>query len=100
MEHFSNELAHAGVGQLMIKLASTGQMFPVPEASTINRVLADNGIKIPVSCEQGVCGTCLTRVLGGVVKHNDLYLSDAEKAKNDQMTPCCSRAEGVLVLDI
>ena len=28
--------------------------------------LQDQGIEVPISCEQGICGTCLTRVLEGV----------------------------------
>ena len=53
------------------------------------------------SCEQGVCGTCITRVLEGEPDHRDLYFTDEEKAKNDQFTPCCSRSRSkVLVLDL
>jgi vanillate O-demethylase ferredoxin subunit len=54
-----------------------------------------------VSCEQGVCGTCLTRVREGVPDHRDLYLTPDERAANDQFTPCCSRAKSPrLVLDL
>ena len=64
-------------------------------------VLAENGIEMMVSCEPGVCGTCLTRVLEGEPDHRDLYLDDDEHAANDQFTPCCSRAKSkVLVLDL
>jgi vanillate O-demethylase ferredoxin subunit len=53
------------------------------------------------SCEQGVCGTCLTRVLEGTPDHRDLYLTPEEQAANDQFTPCCSRAKSArLVLDL
>ena len=45
-----------------------------------------------MSCEQGVCGTCLTKVLRGIPDHRDSYQTDAEKAANEHMTPCCSRA--------
>jgi vanillate O-demethylase ferredoxin subunit len=54
-----------------------------------------------VSCQQGICGTCLTRVLEGKVEHKDLYLSPEEREANDQILPCCSRAMGGrLVLDL
>jgi vanillate O-demethylase ferredoxin subunit len=56
---------------------------------------------VPVSCEQGVCGTCVTRILDGTPDHRDLYMTDAEHAKNDQFTPCCSRScSPRLVLDL
>jgi vanillate O-demethylase ferredoxin subunit len=56
---------------------------------------------VPTSCEQGVCGTCLTRVLEGTPVHRDMYLTPEEQAKGDQFTPCCSRASSArLVLDL
>ncbi|MFL9878297.1 PDR/VanB family oxidoreductase [Herbaspirillum rhizosphaerae] len=84
-----------------VKIASSGQVFTIPAGETVIKILADNGVDIPVSCEQGVCGTCLTRVLDGVPDHRDLYLTDEERAANDQFTPCCSRAKStLLVLDV
>ncbi|MNG37741.1 Phenoxybenzoate dioxygenase subunit beta [compost metagenome] len=59
------------------------------------------GIKIEVSCEQGVCGTCLCDVIEGEPDHRDVYLTDDEKSANDQILVCCSRAKSKkLVLDI
>jgi vanillate O-demethylase ferredoxin subunit len=53
------------------------------------------------SCEQGVCGTCLTRVLDGAPDHRDQYLTPEEQAEGDQFLPCCSRARSPrLVLDL
>jgi vanillate O-demethylase ferredoxin subunit len=84
-----------------VKLASSGQVFAVPADKTIVQVLADQGIEVPVSCEQGVCGTCLTRVLEGEPDHRDSFLTQDEQALNDQMTLCCSRAKSPrLVLDL
>lgn len=84
-----------------VKLASSGRVLTVPAGRSVIQVLAEQGIDLPYSCEEGVCGTCLTRVLDGVPDHRDLYLSDEEHAANDQFTPCCSRARtGLLVLDI
>ncbi|MBC7202452.1 MAG: oxidoreductase [Pusillimonas sp.] len=84
-----------------VKIASTGQTFTVPADKSITQVLDENDVFVPVSCEEGVCGTCLVRVLEGEPEHRDLYLTDAEHAANDQMTPCCSRSKSpVLVLDL
>lgn len=84
-----------------VKIASSGASFMVPKDKTVYEVLSENGVEIMVSCEQGVCGTCLTRVLEGEPDHRDLYLDDAEHAANDQFTPCCSRAKSkTLVLDL
>ncbi len=84
-----------------VKLASNGKVFTVPPGTTVIKVLAEAGVEIPYSCEEGVCGTCLTRVLEGVPDHRDMYLTEEEQAANDQFTPCCSRAKSkVLVLDL
>ncbi|MEO6015842.1 MAG: PDR/VanB family oxidoreductase [Polaromonas sp.] len=84
-----------------IRVASTGKTFAVGAEQNIIQVLKDNGIEVLTSCEQGVCGTCITRVLQGEPDHRDMYFTDEEKAKNDQFTPCCSRSKSrLLVLDL
>ncbi|MDB5873606.1 MAG: 2Fe-2S iron-sulfur cluster binding domain protein [Ramlibacter sp.] len=84
-----------------VKIASTGKTYAVPADTSVVHALQGHGIEILTSCEQGVCGTCITRVLEGEPDHRDMYFTDEEKAKNDQFTPCCSRAKGgMLVLDL
>lgn len=84
-----------------VKLASSGKRILVPKDQTVVQALAAVGIQIATSCEQGVCGTCLTRILEGEPDHKDAYLTPEEQAANDQFTPCCSRANSpVLVLDL
>ncbi len=84
-----------------IKLASSGRIVMVPKDKTVTQALAEAGVEILMSCEQGVCGTCLTRVLEGVPDHKDSYLTPEEQAANDQFLPCCSRSKTPqLVLDL
>ena len=84
-----------------VRLARSGRVISVLPGHTIAQALAENGVYVPVSCEVGVCGTCLTRVLEGEPDHRDSFLTDAERARNDQMTLCCSGARGpLLVLDL
>lgn len=84
-----------------VRIASSGAVVEVAARQTIVQALQQHGIEILTSCEQGVCGTCITRVLQGECDHRDLYFTDEEKAKHDQFTPCCSRAKSaVLVLDL
>ncbi|GJJ04363.1 vanillate O-demethylase oxidoreductase [Duganella rhizosphaerae] len=103
LEYFGASAVPAAGGDLPfeVKLASSGKVYAIPADSTVLRVLTDAGVFIPASCEQGVCGTCLTRVLDGVPDHRDLYLDESEQAANDQFTPCCSRSKtGTLLLDL
>lgn len=84
-----------------VKLASSGRIIVVPGGKTVTQALSEAGIEVQTACEQGVCGTCLTRVLEGVPEHKDLYLTPEEQAANDQFTPCCSRSRTpLLVLDL
>ncbi len=84
-----------------VKLASSGKVVLVSKEQTVVQALAAAGIEVLTSCEQGVCGTCLTRVLEGEPDHKDMYLTPEEQAANDQFTPCCSRSKSrLLVLDL
>lgn len=88
-------------GCFQVKIASTGEVFDIPADETIASVLIDNDIDLLTSCEQGICGACLTKVLEGTPEHRDRYLNDDEHAANNQMTLCCSRSKSpLLVLDL
>jgi vanillate O-demethylase ferredoxin subunit len=88
-------------GAFDVQIASSGRVIHIPADRTVVQALGDAGVEVQVSCEQGVCGTCLTRVLQGEPDHKDLYLTPEEQAANDQFTPCCSRARSpLLVLDL
>jgi len=84
-----------------IELRSDGRVIFVPEGCSAVKALADAGIDVIVSCEQGLCGSCLTTVLEGVPEHRDQFLMPEERERNDCFTPCCSRAQTQrLVLDL
>jgi vanillate O-demethylase ferredoxin subunit len=88
--------------EFKVILKRSGNTYVIPEGKSIVEVLKENDIEIEVSCEQGICGTCLTGVLEGVPVHHDMYLTDEEKAAGDKMTPCVSRGDAgmTLVLDL
>ncbi len=101
-EYFGAEVAASTVtDSFQVKIASSGVVVRVNPDESIVEVLAQHGVTIPVSCEQGVCGTCLTGVLEGTPEHLDHYLTDEERADNDQILLCCSRSKSpLLVLDL
>lgn len=102
LEYFgAAPLDTSGDGSFEVRIASTGKSYTIAADQTVSAALQAHGVDILVSCEQGVCGTCITRVLEGECDHRDMYFTDEEKALNDQFTPCCSRAKSaVLVLDL
>ncbi|WP_071336072.1 PDR/VanB family oxidoreductase [Burkholderia contaminans] len=101
-EYFAGVEAHSvDHRHFDVVIKSSGAVIRVEAMQTVVQALEANGVFVPVSCEQGVCGTCLTRVLAGEVDHKDLYLTAEEQAAHDQFLPCCSRAKGNrLVLDL
>ena len=101
-EFFAAEVADtSGDASFEVRLARSGRIVTVPADRSVADALADQGVDVPVSCGQGICGTCVTRVLDGEPDHRDLYLSPDEQARNDQFTPCCSRSKSrTLVLDL
>jgi len=88
-------------GAFDVRIASTGKVIRVGADKTVAGVLGEHGIAIPLSCNEGLCGTCITGVLEGTPEHRDCYFTEEEKARNDQFMPCCSRSLGqTLVLDL
>jgi vanillate O-demethylase ferredoxin subunit len=88
-------------GVFTLELVKSGQRVHVAADQTALQALEAAGIAVPMSCGQGVCGTCLTRVVGGIPDHRDMYLTGEEQDANDQFTPCCSRSKtAVLQIDV
>ena len=101
VEYFTAKEEKALGGGYTVSLARSNREFMVPPGQTILRVLQDAGFDIPYSCEQGICGSCETRVLAGEPDHRDAILSDEERAANKTMMVCCSGARSDrLILDL
>jgi ferredoxin len=84
-----------------IELASSGEVIEVRANQTAIEALMEQGVLVPTSCEGGVCGTCVTRVLDGLPDHRDVFMTEREHMRNDQFTPCCSRSiTARLVIDL
>ena len=101
-EYFAADVAHADSDvEFDVKIASTGEVLRIAKDKTVLDALAECRLDVPSSCRQGVCGTCVTRVLAGVPDHRDKILDHEERIRNDRFTPCCSRSRSpMLVLDL
>lgn len=93
--------AEASESTFEVVATQSGVTAQVPAGQTIVDVLAGYGIDIPVSCGEGVCGTCETRVLEGIPEHRDAVLTEEQRASGEVITPCCSRSKTPrIVLDV
>ncbi len=83
-------------------LGRDGRRLPVSAEETLLEALERSGLKIPYQCRQGICGQCVTGVLGGTPDHRDIFLSPEEHAAGQKIMPCMSRCakDGELVLDL
>lgn len=102
-EHFNaNPRAWAGERRgFEVKLARSRRTVHVPPELDVATALKMAGVAVETACEQGVCRTCLTRVVEGVPDHRDAALSPLERERGDCMLVCVSRAQGEeLTLDL
>jgi ferredoxin-NADP reductase len=84
-----------------VELRRSGRTLQVPEDRTLLEVVRDAVPDVPYSCEEGYCGSCETKVLGGQPDHRDEILSPEERAENNTMMICVGRARSdILVLDL
>lgn len=82
-----------------LKLARRGISVPVAADQTAVDALHEVGIDIPVSCQQGLCGTCVVEGDGEGAEHRDFCLTGSER--RHKVALCCSRAKGTeLVLQL
>jgi vanillate O-demethylase ferredoxin subunit len=103
LEYFVADQAPAttAAGSFVVRLAKSGGSVTVGADQSIVDALRAAGVEIETSCEQGLCGTCLTTVLAGRPDHCDMLLSEDEKQAGDRMLPCVSRShDPELVLDL
>jgi vanillate O-demethylase ferredoxin subunit len=102
LEYFAADPDLAGLpaGAFQVRLAKSGKRVTVGAEQTIVEALRDAGIEVETSCEQGVCGTCLTQVLAGRPDHRDMLLTPEEQEEG-KMLLCVSRClDDELVLDL
>lgn len=100
LERFGAEVNTDGA-PFTVVAARSKVSFEVQPGERIAEKLIAHGIEVRMSCQSGVCGTCVTRVIDGMPDHRDHVQTATEKASNRTITVCCSRSKTRrLVLDI
>ncbi len=101
VEYFTQKYEASTSGGFAVELARSRRELQIPHGKTILQVVREAGVDVAHSCEEGVCGSCETRVLEGTPDHRDSILSDAERARGKTMMICCSGSKTPrLVLDL
>lgn len=82
-------------------LAQSEKSIKVPKDKTLLEALEAAGIAANYSCRAGGCGACEVKVIEGEIKHLDNYYSPEEKAEQNRILTCISRARSKqLVIDL
>lgn len=79
-------------GPFEVELRKSGITVTVPADKSIADALEEVGHHIPRSCNEGTCGTCITKVLEGIPDHRDSFLRPKQRALNNKILVCCSRS--------
>lgn len=101
-EHFAagEDTARPDDDTFEVQLARGEMTVTINPGTTILAELKKLDLDVNYSCEEGICGTCETKVLAGLPDHRDSVLSEAERQANTSMMICVSRCKiGPLVLD-
>ena len=75
-----------------VELARSGITVTVPPGVSVLDAVRAEIPGVMSSCEQGICSACETAVLAGVPDHRDSVLTAKERAANNYMMICVSRA--------
>jgi ferredoxin-NADP reductase len=101
VERFTAAAQTGPQDEFEVELARSGRTLTVPADRSILEVVEAAGVGVLSSCREGTCGTCETAVLSGAVDHRDTLLTPEERAADDTIFLCVSRAAGPrLVLDL
>jgi len=101
VEYFTPKAEAATTGGFWVELARSGEEYYIPEGKKILEVLYEAGVDVDYSCELGICGECVTRVISGIPEHRDSVLSEEEQAANEKVMICCAGCKSErLVLDM
>lgn len=102
LERFSPRTRGGGTDRAFtVKLVRSGKTLDVPADRSLLSVLVAAGVRISSSCQEGICGSCVTGVLSGVPDHRDSFLTDEEREGGQDICACVSRAKTPeLVLDL
>ncbi|MGW5382436.1 PDR/VanB family oxidoreductase [Nocardia sp. NPDC003963] len=91
----------ASGGAFEVELKRSGTVLTVGADDLLLDVVREFCPDLMTSCEEGFCGTCETKVLGGEPEHHDTILSEKERSAGKTMMVCVGRSKSPrLVLDL
>ncbi|MFM0153047.1 2Fe-2S iron-sulfur cluster-binding protein [Paraburkholderia sediminicola] len=84
----------------LVRIEPLGQSFEAPDSLTILEAAGFANLRLPRSCRNGTCRTCICRLISGSVSYTIEWpgLSKEEKAEGF-ILPCVAIAETDVVIE-
>jgi ferredoxin len=83
----------------VVEFARSGKTYAVRSGQTLLQAAEEHGVGIPSSCRQGQCGTCKTKLLGGMVRMDAEEGLDPDSRAQGFVLTCVGHADGAVKLD-
>jgi vanillate O-demethylase ferredoxin subunit len=79
-----------------VTIRNLGRKIFVPRNKSLLDAIEAEGIEMISNCRRGECGVCAVTVIAAdqQIDHRDVFLSEVQKAENNKMCACVSRATG------
>jgi ferredoxin len=84
-----------------VRVEPLGRSFEAPDSLTVLEAAGFANLRLPRSCRNGTCRTCLCRLVSGTVSYTIEWpgVSREEKAEG-LILPCVAVAESDLVIEV
>ncbi len=85
----------------MVRVEPLGHRFEAPDSLTILEAAAFANLRLPRSCRNGTCRTCLCRMTSGRVRYAIEWPGVSREEKADgYILPCVAIAETDVVIEV
>lgn len=83
-----------------VRIEPGGESFDAEATQTLLLAAASRGIRLPSSCRNGTCRTCMCRMLSGSVTYRIEWPGlSVEEKQQGWILPCVAQAASDLVID-
>jgi len=88
------------LGRFSVRIEPSGAQFDAGASQSLLAAAADAGIRLPSSCRNGTCRSCLCRLESGRIGYRiDWPGLSAEEKLEGWILPCVAEARSDLVID-
>jgi len=85
----------------LVRIEPLGATFDAPDSLTLLEAAAFAHVRLPRSCRNGTCRSCLCRIVSGSVRYTIEWPGLSREEKADGYTlPCVAVATSDVVLDV